>query len=196
MENPFAIMMIGKTHSGKTTLAREFAKKYESGKSCVVLDVDEIDLFAKKNYPELIEFEKTQREFYSKDSFTPFLKLKLQSTVFEYAVSTGFNVILSNGHIAQQGRDYQVVLAHKLEVPLIVIYLEVPDDILLERIKNSTKGTKMLTVSNTLKEMFAKQSSIFKPPISEDYEHFLKLDGTKPVNDNVNEFVSYLETIN
>lgn len=183
--------MIGKSHSGKTTLAKKLSEKRE----IIVLDVDAIDLFAKDQYPQLVDFERQKREFYSKVTFTPFLKLKIQSTVFKYAVSNGYSVILSNGHIGQSGRDYQVKLAKDLGVPLLVVYLSAPDSVLLERINKSDKGTKMLTVSKTLEEMFIKQSSVFEEPTKEEYEYFLKLDATKPSDENVNKLLRYIDSL-
>lgn len=190
MDRAFIIMMIGKSHSGKTTLARSLGTEINA----VVLDVDEIDLFIKQAYPKLVEFEKTNREFYDKESFTPFLKLKLQSTVLEYAVTTSHSVILSNGLAAQAARDYQLSLVQKLQVPLIAVYLSAPDQVLLERISNSDKGTDMLTVSKTLEEMFEKQSEVFVEPKAEDYENFIKLDATMEIDTNMKLVVEKIQT--
>lgn len=141
-------MFVGKTHSGKTTIAKELEKRFAG--DYVVLDMDEIDLFTKNSYPALIDFEKNNREFYDEQKFIPFLKLRIQNTVFRYTISVNKGVLLSNGNSTPKVRQYQKETAESIGCKLVAVNLHISDEMIRERIQSAQKDTSVHTVSKSM----------------------------------------------
>lgn len=188
---PPTILCVGKSHSGKTTVARSLAEHIDF----TVLDTDAIDLFVKDNYPGIVDFEKNNREFYSnKDAFTPLLKLEVQATVFRYSLKIGKGVILSNGNLTEAVRSYQVAIAKKAQSPTVIVLFDIRDEVLLQRIKTSGKTTKTLTVSKSLEEMLERQISVFVPPHQGEADYMLTINAEAPIEENVDRIVAFLKS--
>lgn len=185
---PPTIIFVGKSHSGKTTVAQKLSEKI----GFTVIDVDTIDLFTKENYPNIVSLEKANREFYNDSSFTPFLKLLIQTAVFKYSIANGLGVILSNGHLNEIRRSYQTTIAKELGSKNVIICFEIDNEILLERIKSAKKPTKVLTVSKTFEEMLAKQTGMYTKPKQSESDFLLIIDATKKVDDIVSDIYQFL----
>lgn len=184
-------MFVGKTHSGKTTVARLLAIK----NNYVVIDVDEIDQFCKKEYGVVVDFEKRNREFYSQTDFKPFLKLQIQSTVFKYAISCGLGVILSNGHGRKVSKEHQKQIAKELDIKLIAVNFRIDDETIKQRIKDTNKDLKILTVSKDFYQALDSQNKVFAFADKTDTDYILDIDATKSSEQNVDEIVSFISSL-
>lgn len=192
MTKPFAIMCVGKTHSGKTTTAKQLSKKL--GLTCI--DMDDIDQFTKNYYPEIIEFEKENRQFFNYNQFTPFLKLQIQSIVFKYAINIGKSVILSNANSTKQAKQIQKEIANEMGIKLIAINFHIDESILKERIVNTKKDLSILTVSKSFLESLERQRDTFEFATIDDADFVFDIDASKPVITNINLISNYIDSIN
>ncbi len=164
----YAIMMIGKTHSGKTTLARQLAKNLRG----IVLETDNLALFLKKEFP--IDFDADKEHSGSFDN--PSLKIKLFETILEHAIATGcYLPILSNSNLHQKLRDKLIEKLHRHDYEVIGIFLDLPRKVLRERVEIAQKDTGVLNVSKDFNVLLDKQRKILAKPKAEEFDYFLEV---------------------
>lgn len=188
MEKPLAIMFVGKTHSGKTSVARVLAIKLKY----VVLDTDDLATFIRHNYPEILDFEREHRSFFDKEDFQPSLRLLLQTTVFKYAANAGLGVILSNGHSNQNIRNYQKKVAKELDLELVYVNFRISDDALLERVASSAKDTSVMVKSRSWPEVLARQSGIFCYAEPSESDYLLDVDASQSIEQITQSILNFL----
>lgn len=168
------IMFIGKTHSGKTTLAKELEI---INKDVLVLEADPIALFMRENFPKL-------REMDNKEHIGKFqnvsLKYKLFLLLLEFSMSFGKTIILSNSNMYKSGRKLIFNLAKKFGYKIIGVYFDFPEDFLLKRIKESKRTTKILRVSKNFNDLIINQRTRMEIPTSKEFDLFYVI---KPEND-------------
>ncbi len=182
----YAIMIIGKTHSGKTTLARQLAK----GLQGVVLETDNLALFLKKEFP--VDFDADKEHNGSFDN--PSLKIKLFETILEHAITTGHYLpILSNSNLHQKLRDKLVDKLHYYGYKVIGVYLNLPEKALKERVKVAKKDIRVLNASKNFNVLLDKQRRILVEPKAEEFDYFLEIqneDGAKSTIDEIKKIIS------
>ena len=129
MMKRLVIMTVGKTHSGKTTFAIELEKQLNNA---FVMDQD--------NHAEFIN------TFYNK--LQPIkgpntLKHSLSRLIVDYAIeNTDLHLIISNSNRSRKSRlNLLNTLFNKNQFVRILVHLDIPDDILLARVKMSERST-------------------------------------------------------
>lgn len=160
------IMFIGKTHSGKTTLAKEIERK---NNKVIVLEADPISLFIRNNFPKLRELDFKEHKNNFKDIS---LKYRLFLILLEFVMDSDRPIILSNSNMYQKGRQLIFKLAKKFNYNVIGIYFDFSEKILFDRIKESGRTTKVLRVSKNFNELIINQRSRMEIPNAKDFKEF------------------------
>lgn len=177
----YLIMTTGKTHSGKTTFGIKLSKKIKNN---ILIDTDQIAEFLKDNYPNL----------YSKDflknsaKLAPgyFLKKEVANTIFKNAFKTNFTIISTSANSTKKLRHSLVALAKKNNRKVIMVYFNLPEKILLNRIDKSNRSKKCLYYSKDFKDLLLnKQSNRFEDANKKESDYFFEINKTADVN-NVN----------
>ncbi|MBM7578615.1 AAA family ATPase [Jeotgalibacillus terrae] len=124
-----AIITVGKTHSGKTTFARQLEQKLTNS---FVMDQDTHAEFLNTYYKKL-----------QPKKGPNILKHALTKLIVDYAKEyTGFHFIVSNSNRAKSTRQYLLKeIYHKEAFTRILVHFDLSDDILYERVENSTRDT-------------------------------------------------------
>ncbi len=170
----YAIMMIGKTHSGKTTLARRLAESLRG----VVLETDNLALFLKKEFP--IDFDADKE--HSGSFNNPSLKIKLFEAILEHTITAGHYLpILANSNLHQKLRDKLIGKLHRHGYKVIGIYLNLPEKVLKERVKRAKKDTGVLNASKDFNVLLDKQRKILAEPKAEEFDYFLEIQSEDDV---------------
>lgn len=164
-QNKKLIIFIGRTHSGKTTFAKKLEKKY---KNLLVLEADPIEIFLKEQFPrfkELNEKLNVQKDniLLRRDIFLLFLK---------FALKSGRPIVLSNANIWKEWRDQMIELGRQSNYKVIGIYFDIPDKVLLERVKKAKRPTKFIREAKNFKDLLASQKSRIQIPRSFDFDKF------------------------
>ena len=168
----FVIMTVGKTHSGKTTFGMELAKKIK--KSCV-LDADILSEFLKTTYPVLYQSDREKNS--EKKTQWYYLKLSLMIEIFKKALKTDATIVSTAANSNKRIRGRGRLLAHRAWRKLIMIYFNRPENILLERIKKSTRSKVCLTHSKDFNDLLTnKQKKLFEQPSSKEADLFFEIN--------------------
>ena len=163
------VMFVGKTHSGKTTLA----KKIEAAQpELLILEADPIALFLKDTFPALAKIDDTEHTGAFKNTS---LKYKAFLLLVEFALSSGRTVLLSNSNMWKKGRQFLFKLAQKFEYKTICVYFDYPEEILFERAKESKRNTQVLRVSKSFEDLIIKQRTRMEIPNPKDFDLFLHI---------------------
>ncbi|GGP08607.1 AAA family ATPase [Oceanobacillus neutriphilus] len=124
-----AVITVGKTHSGKSTFARDLEKELENS---IVLDQD--------NHAEFINmyYQKLQPE-----TGPNTLKHSITTLIGDYAIErTDLHIIACSANRTRKGRKYLLEEIYDKENFIrILVHFDIPDEILKERVINSTRNT-------------------------------------------------------
>lgn len=164
----YAILTIGKTHTGKTTFAKEVAPKLAN---CAVLETDPIALFLRQHFPGLHMLDLDHSGGFS----SPSLKFILFRTILSFALENRFNVILSNSNIYENGRRQVLDIIKRYKVRTVGVYLNYPEEVLIERAERSQRDIEVLRVSKDFKDLIINQRTRFQPPDGSDFDHFFEV---------------------
>jgi gluconate kinase len=143
----FAIMTVGKTHSGKTAFARELEKEL---KGSFVMDQDNHAAFLHTYYGALLPASGPNT-----------LKHGLSKYIVEYAKeNTSLHMIICNSNLSRKDRDYLLneVFPSK-EFLRIIVHFQIPDSILEARAAESTRSTNIFRSEATFKEVLERQQA-------------------------------------
>lgn len=160
------IMFIGKTHSGKTTFAKELEK---IKKDVLVLEADPVALFMRENFPKLRELDDKEHSGAFKNAS---LKYRVFLLLLEFSMTFGRTIILSNSNMYKQGRKFVFQLAKKYRYKTIGIYFDFPEEFLINRIIKSKRTTKILRVSKDFNELIINQRTRMQVPSPKDFDKF------------------------
>jgi predicted kinase len=181
------IMFIGKTHSGKTTLAKELEKT----KSNVInIEADPIALFLNKNFPKL---NKGNKNYKIGKSQKISLKFKTFLLFVESAMALEENIILSNSNLYQSGRELIFSLCNKYNYKIICVYFNFPEDFLLQRIKKSKRTTKILRISKNFYDLIINQRTRIQPPNPKNFDDYFVIKSEKDLKGIKNKLIKILE---
>lgn len=123
------IITIGKTHSGKSTFAKQLEKKLNNS---FVMDQDNHAEFINSYYKNL-----------QPNSGPNTLKHSISKLIIDYAKKyTDFHIIVSSANRTKSGRKYLLEDVYpENEFIRILVHFDIPDEILHDRVANSQRGT-------------------------------------------------------
>ena len=148
----FAIITVGKTHSGKTTFAKNLEYQLDAS---LVIDQDNHAEFINAHYKTLLP-KKGPNTF----------KYALTQTIADYVINhTDFHLILSNSNLNYQGRSNLLKDYHKKGFKSVLVNFDIPYQVLQARIAESRRGTNILRTATTFDEVLIRQQTMSK----EDY---------------------------
>ncbi|MBO7745835.1 ATP-binding protein [Paenibacillus sp. MWE-103] len=158
--NRIVVMTVGKTHSGKTT----FAKQLESQlKNTITIDQDNHASFINAHYKSLRPKEGPNT-----------LKYAVTQTIVDYAVKqTNCNLVLCNSNLARNGRMNLLDYFRRNGIVSILVYFDIPEVVIKERITESQRSKDIFRSASTFEEVLARQqeSDSSAPEIGEA-DHF------------------------
>jgi predicted kinase len=168
----YLIMTVGKTHSGKTTFGKKLAQKI---KNSILIDTDEIAGFLKDNYVNLYntDFLKNSNQL----SPGYFLKKEIANTIFKSTFKTDLLIISTSANSTKKLRKGLLNLARKNGRKVIMIYFNLPEKILLDRINKSNKSKKCLYHSKNFKDLLLNKQSIrFEGANEKEADYFFEIN--------------------
>lgn len=141
------IITVGKTHSGKTTFAKELEKELNNS---IVMDQD--------NHAEFINtyYNKLQPK-----QGPNILKHALSKLIVDYTkVNTDYHLIICNSNWSRKSREYLLEdLFKKEEFVRILVHFDIPDDILQKRVKQSRRNTNIFRGASSFEEVLIRQQA-------------------------------------
>jgi len=166
-DKKYVIMCVGYTHSGKTTFARNLEKEL---KNIVLIDNDDIATFINGKYPLAVfsPYNMVKRTYKE-----PNFKFLIFQETFKFCLRASLNVIHASGNLGNDSRTFIRNNVKKYNYKLITVYFNLPKELLLERIKNTTKDTKAFRSSKKWSEILPRQELYAKlPPSKKDTIYF------------------------
>jgi predicted kinase len=142
--NRLVIMTVGKTHSGKTTFAKELESVLQQA---VVIDQDNHAEFINKHYKKLRPIEGPNT-----------LKFSLTNTIVEYATEqSNLHIILSNSNLYEQARTNVLRYFHEKEFVSIIVYFDLPVELLKERVEQTQRTKAIFRSASSFLEVLERQ---------------------------------------
>ncbi|MCM3496935.1 ATP-binding protein [Paenibacillus lactis] len=154
------IMTVGKTHSGKTTFAKELESVLQQA---VVIDQDNHAEFINSHYKKLRPIEGPNT-----------LKFSVTNAIVKYAIEeSNFHIILSNSNLSKSRRTN--VLRHFQDKGFesIIVYFDLPTDLLKERVIKTQRSKAIFRSASSFLEVLERQenSTLIQP--SKDEANYL-----------------------
>ncbi|CAM4057730.1 ATP-binding protein [Saccharibacillus endophyticus] len=153
------IMTIGKTHSGKTTFARKLEQRLSNS---VVIDQDNHSGFINTYYRKIVP-----------TSGENTLKHKVTQAIVEHAVKqTDLHLILCNANRGRTERTQILESFRKQGFTAVMVYFDLPDALLMERVRNSTRSKVIFRSAASFEEVLLRQQKQSGDPnLSAPSEH-------------------------
>ena len=185
----FVIMTVGKTHSGKTTFGHKIAKKL---KQYCLLDSDILAEFLKEYVPDLYKSDFVKNS--NKISSGYNLKKKILTEIYKHALKTNIPIIITNANSTKEIRKNIYLLSKKEKHKLILVYFDLPEKVLINRIKKSKKSTNCLTESkNFLNLLLNKQAERFEKPNIKEADIFFKITDNNSYQEALKEILKLIK---
>ncbi len=166
-QDKILIMLIGKTHCGKTTFA---AKLKDEVPNALVLEADPIAVFMKEKFSDLSNLD-DQEHNGNFDNVS--LKYRTFLLFLEFALSLGRPIVLSNSNMWQKGRIMVFDLCKKFGYKVVGLYFDFPEELILSRAEISDRSTNILRTSKSFKELIINQRSRMQPPESSEFDELI-----------------------
>ncbi|WP_088006962.1 AAA family ATPase [Indiicoccus explosivorum] len=173
-----AILTVGKTHSGKTTFAKALEKRLANS---VVIDQDNHGEFLHTNYAKLLPAEGPNT-----------IKYALTKTIVDYAINeTACHLILCNSNRNQQDRLTLLRYLRDCGFETILVYFDIPDTILAERVASSQRTTAILRTASSFGEVLNRQrKEAAACPTADEADHFLRICGEQEMENIIEEILN------
>ncbi|PGM51125.1 CRISPR-associated protein Cas2 [Bacillus cereus] len=183
------IITVGKTHSGKTTFARELEKELPNS---FVMDQDNQAEFINTYYEKLQPIEGPNT-----------LKHRLSKFIVDYAKEyTNLHLIICNSNRSRNGRMYLLnELFKKEEYVRILVHFDIPDDVLYERVARSKRSTNIFRGNySSFKEVLNRQQdeSLHEDvvdPVENEADYLFVIRNCKDVNSTIEEIIHLAEDL-
>lgn len=141
------VITVGKTHSGKTTFARELEKELNNS---IVMDQD--------NHAEFINmyYEKLQPK-----QGPNLLKHAISKLIVDYTkAKTDSHLIICNSNRSKKSREYLLdELFLKEEYTRILVHFDISNELLQQRVKQSERNTNIFRFASSFDEVLARQQA-------------------------------------
>ncbi|MCA0999105.1 AAA family ATPase [Bacillus cereus] len=173
------IITVGKTHSGKTTFAKELEKELPNS---FIMDQDNQAEFINTHYEKLQPTEGSNT-----------LKHGLSKFIVDYAKEhTNLHLIICNSNRSLNGRMYLLnELFKKEEYIRVLVHFDIPDDVLYERVALSKRSTNIFRGNySSFKEVLHRQQveSLHEDvvdPIENEADYLFVIRNSKNVNSTI-----------
>ncbi|MGE7632147.1 ATP-binding protein [Bacillus paramycoides] len=183
------IITVGKTHSGKTTFARELEKELPNS---FVMDQDSQAEFINTYYEKLQPIEGANT-----------LKHGLSKFIVDYAKEyTNLHLIICNSNRSRNGRMYLLnELFKKEEYVRILVHFDIPDDVLYERVARSQRSTNIFRGNySSFEEVLVRQQdkSLHEDvvdPVENEADYLFVIRNCKDVNSTIEEIIHLAEDL-
>ncbi|WP_175361218.1 AAA family ATPase [Bacillus wiedmannii] len=177
------IITVGKTHSGKTTFAKELEKKLPHS---FVMDQD-----------NQAEFINTHYEKLQPDEGPNTFKHGLSKFIVDYAKEyTNLHLIICKSNRSKNGRLYLLnELFPQNKYVRILVHFDIPDEVLYERIARSTRSTNIFRGGySSFKEVLDRQQAESQhedvvDPIENEANYLFVIRNSKDVNSTIEEII-------
>jgi len=158
--NRIIIMTVGKTHSGKTTFAKELETILQQA---VVIDRD--------NHAEFINtFYKKLRP---KDGPNT-LKFTVTNAIVEYATEqTDFHIILSNSNLNKTARLNVLKYFHDKGFKSVIVFFDLPFQLLKERVDQTIRSKAIFRSASSFMDVLERQEKSKPEEPTEDEANHL-----------------------
>ncbi|MCM3628465.1 ATP-binding protein [Paenibacillus glycanilyticus] len=144
MTNRIVVVTIGKTHSGKTTFAKQLELQL---KNAVMIDQDNHASFINAYYESLRPKEGPNK-----------LKYAVTQSIIDYAVNqTDCHIVLCNSNLARKGRMEVLNYFRSKGFIAILVYFDIPEDVLQIRVKESQRSKDIFRSGSTFEDVLARQ---------------------------------------
>jgi predicted kinase len=176
-----AIITVGKTHSGKTTFARELEKKLNEA---LVIDQDNHAEFLNIYYKKLFPKQGNNN-----------IKYAITQTILDYAVNqTNFHLILCNSYRLRKARLNLLEHFKNKGFTSILVNFDIPYHILHERVVNSERSTNIFRSATSFEEVFIRQQAESHKgdmidPIEGEADHLFVIKDSEEVNSIIQRIV-------
>lgn len=190
MDGPqkFVIMMVGKTHSGKTTFAQKLSRQLPT---FIHLEGDPIHVFILQNLPLIWMAEKNWEAC---DLKKPMLKHKLLNDIFTTTLERGFSIILSSSNLHRNIRKLIIDESHERRARVALVYLNIPNETLLERTSASTKPTYFLNQSRDFVGLLKRQQLLwFEEPWLDEADWYFEIRGEDDVQPTIEKLAALVK---
>ncbi|MGN4766712.1 AAA family ATPase [Bacillus cereus group sp. MYBK216-2] len=179
----FVIITVGKTHSGKTTFAKELEKEFPHS---FVMDQDNQAQFINTHYEKLQPAEGANT-----------FKHGLSKFIVDYAKEyTSLHLIICNSNRSRNGRMYLLNESFpKEDYVRILVHFDMPADVLYERVARSTRSTNIFRGGySNFKEVLDRQQaeSLHEDvvdPIENEADYLFVIRNSKDVNSTIEEII-------
>lgn len=173
------IITVGKTHSGKTTFAKELEKELPNS---FIMDQDNQAEFINTHYEKLQPTEGSNT-----------LKHSLSKFIVDYAKEhTNLHLIICNSNRSLNGRMYLLNEWFKKEEYIrVLVHFDIPDDVLYERVGLSKRSTNIFRGNySSFKEVLHRQQvkSLHEDvvdPIENEADYLFVIRNSKDVNSTI-----------
>lgn len=155
------IMTVGKTHSGKTTFAKELEAVLQQA---IVIDQDNHAEFINSHYKKLRPTEGPNT-----------LKYSITNAIVNYAAEqSNFHIILSNSNLNITGRTNVLRYFHDKGFESIIVYFDLSMDLLKERVEQTQRSNAIFRSASSFLEVLEKQENSTEIQVpSEDEANYL-----------------------
>ncbi|MBD2870625.1 ATP-binding protein [Paenibacillus arenilitoris] len=185
--NRLVVVTVGKTQSGKTTFARSLEAQLHNS---VVIDQDNHAAFINAHYKSLRPKEGPNT-----------LKYAVTQTIVDYAVNqTEFNLILCNSNLARKGRTDVLDYVRGKGFMSILIYFDIPDEVLQARVAESRRSKEIFRSASTFVEVLARQQSAacrseMAAPKADEADHFFMISRSEDVPAVIGKIIGIAERL-
>lgn len=177
--NRLVIMTVGKTHSGKTTFAKELESVLQQA---IVIDQDNHAEFINNHYRKLRPVEGPNT-----------LKMSITNAIVEYAaVQSNFHIILSNANLNMSGRTNILRYFHEKGFESIIVYFNLSIEILRARIEQTKRSKTIFRSASSFLEVLERQENLGEIHPSKDEANYL-FEIKDP--NNIKEIINQIKTI-
>lgn len=142
--NRIVVVTVGKTHCGKTTFAKQLESQLQNA---IIIDQDNHAAFINAYYQSLRPKEGPNT-----------LKYAVTQTIVDYAANqTDYHVILCNSNLTRKDRKDVLDYFRGKGFISILVYFDIPDDVLLVRIAENQRSKDIFRNASTFGEVLARQ---------------------------------------
>ncbi|MHA6253300.1 ATP-binding protein [Oceanobacillus sp. CAU 1775] len=141
------IITVGKTHAGKSTFAKALEHKLDNA---LVMDQDNQAAFINTYYEKLQPKQGPNT-----------LKTSLSRLIVDYAIeNTDLHLIICNSNRSRKNRlNLLEGLFNKEKFVRILVYFDIPDSVLRERVLQSQRSTNIFRFASSFEEVLLRQQA-------------------------------------